>query len=105
MHTLTPFICYNMQDDTCLHSRPDLVLKVNAPFLSKNVPAGWSVVLVDNPGFGEADKHIVEVTSESWESSAAYVYLTTSETRGLITEVNLFKAFKDKGEYRSKSIL
>ena len=80
-------------------NKPDLLLRVNVPLLAENAPEGWSVVLVDNPGFGEAKQHIAQITSESWESSAAYVYLTTPETKGLIAEVDLFKAFHSKGQW------
>ena len=87
-----------MQKNTYEHGRPDLLLRVNVPLLAEKVPEGWSVVLVDNPGFGEAKKHIAQVTNESWESSAGYVYITTAETKGLNKEEDLFKAFQNKGE-------
>ena len=52
---------------------------MNIPVLDGNIPQGWSVSLVDNPGFGEANKHIEQMAAVSMKSSAAYIYLMETE--------------------------
>ena len=59
---------------------------------------GWTISLVDNPGFGESKQCIAQATSESWESSTAYIYLTSKDSVGKLLEKEVFKSFYDKGE-------
>lgn len=56
-----------------------LVLKVNVPLLDCEIPKGWTVSLVDNPGFGEDNAHIEQLASMSVKVSAAYIYLMDTE--------------------------
>ena len=53
---------------------------------------------MDNPGFGESKQCIAQATSESWESSTAYIYLTSKDSVGKLLEAEVFKSFYDKGE-------
>ena len=53
---------------------------------------------MDNPGLGEAKEHIVQAINVSWESSAAYVYLTSAQNIAQKAEAETFKAFHAKGE-------
>ena len=52
---------------------------MHIPLLAKNVPRGWTVSLVDNPGFGEAKEHITQIADASLVSSSAYIYLLQTE--------------------------
>ena len=79
-------------------SAPELLLKVNIPLIAEKAPKGWTISLVDNPGFGESKKNIVQATSESWEASTAYIYLTSKDSVGKILETEVFAAFYEKGE-------
>lgn len=64
-----------------------LTLRVSLPLLAHNVPSGWTVSLVDTPGFGEAREHVQQLAKDSVEVSAAYIYLLQTESIGG-TEVN-----------------
>ena len=57
---------------------PDLVLKANIPILVGSVPDGWTVSLVDNPGFGEAKEHVSRLAGYS----SAYIYLLETGSIG-----------------------
>lgn len=42
----------------------------------ENVPAGWHLVLVDTPGFGEANmKNITSLATKLLNTSSAYLYI------------------------------
>ena len=56
---------------------PDCVLQVRVPILSE-VPPGYSVSLVDNPGYGETNVHITQLADDSAKISSVYVYVTQS---------------------------
>ena len=59
-----------------------LILKVYIPLLADKVPSGWTISLVDNPGFGEAKEHITQLADASIVSSSAYIYLLQTENIG-----------------------
>lgn len=61
---------------------PDLILKANIPILVGRVPSGWTVSLVDNPGFGEAKEHITRLAKVSMKISSAYIYLLETGSVG-----------------------
>ena len=78
-----------------------LILKVYIPLLADKVPSGWTVSLVDNPGFGEAKEHITQLADASIVSSSAYIYLLQTENIGGKEVAEFFKQLKetDQGEY------
>ena len=55
---------------------------MNIPLLIGKVPLGWTVSLVDNPGFGEAQEHITQIADSSLLTSSAYVYLVETGQLG-----------------------
>ena len=72
---------------------------VKISFLDGKIPNEWSLVLVDNPGFGEANELIKKTAAESWGSSAGYVYVTVPGRANQATEVDIYKECKEKGVY------
>ena len=54
--------------------------------------------LVDNPGFGEAKEHVVQLADASLVTSSAYIYLLQTESIGGTEARDFFKelAAKDK---------
>lgn len=64
----------------------DVVLKANIPLLVGSVPKGWTVSLVDNPGFGEAKEHVTHMASVSMRISSA---LFTCWKQGVLEERRL----------------
>ena len=79
---------------------PVVVLKVNIPLLAGRVPPGWTVSLVDNPGFGEAKEHVVQLADASLVTSSAYIYLLQTENIGGTEAAEFFKELigKDKSK-------
>lgn len=77
---------------------PAVILKVNIPLLSGKVHSGWTVSLVDNPGFGEAKEHVVQLADASLITSSAYIYLLQTENIGGTEAAEFFKELirKDK---------
>ena len=67
--------------------------------LSSKVPPGWTVSLVDNPGFGDACEHISQLASASMIASSAYIYLMQTEYIGGKEVQEFFKELvaKDHG--------
>ena len=59
--------------------------------LADNVPSGWTVSLVDNPGFGEAKQHVVQLADASLITSSAYIYLLQTESIGGVAAQEFFK--------------
>ena len=57
----------------------DLILRVHLPLLTENVPPGWRVSLVDNPGFADAKEHVSKLAESSIGTSAAYIYLIETQ--------------------------
>ena len=78
-----------------------LMLQVHMPLLANNVRPGWTVSLVDTPGFGEENYHVQQLAKEAVETSAAYIYLLQSENIGGTTVGQAFHslAIKDPGMY------
>ena len=76
-----------------------LTLTVSLPLLTYNVPPGWTVSLVDTPGFGEANEYIQQLAEESVEVSAAYIYLLQTESIGGSEAKEMFASIakKDQG--------
>ena len=68
-----------------------VVLKVYVPLLADKVPHGWTVSLVDNPGFGEAKEHVVQLADASLLTSSAYIYLLQTENIGGTEAADFFK--------------
>ena len=66
--------------------------------LADKVPHGWTVSLVDNPGFGEAKEHVVQLADASLVTSSAYIYLLQTENIGGTEAAEFFKELiaKDK---------
>ena len=75
---------------------PAVVLKVNIPLLADKVPSGWTVSLVDNPGFGEAKEHVVQLADASLVTSSAYIYLIQTENIGGTEAAHFFKELNQK---------
>ena len=69
---------------------PDCVLRVNIPILSE-VPPGYSVSLVDNPGYGETNEHITQLADDSAKISSVYVYVTQSGNIAGVTDFEFFR--------------
>ena len=78
------------------HEPPVVVLKVNIPLLAGRVPPGWTVSLVDNPGFGEAKEHVVQLADASLVTSSAYIYLLQTENIGGTEAADFFKELTGK---------
>ena len=55
------------------------------------MPHGWTVSLVDNPGFGEAKDHVVQLADASLLTSSAYIYLLQTENIGGTEVADFFK--------------
>ena len=70
---------------------PDVVLKANIPILVGRVPTGWTVSLVDNPGFGEAKEHVSRLANVSMKISSAYIYLLETGSVGGEEAAKFFK--------------
>ena len=74
----------------------DVTLNVNIPLLFENVPDGWTVCLVDNPGFNEANKqHIQQLADASVMSSAAYVFLTEIARMNTTATADFFRRLSE----------
>ena len=74
---------------------PAAVLIVNIPLLADEVPPGWTVSLVDNPGFGEAKEH-VQLADASLVTSSAHIYLIQTENIGVTEAAHFFKELTQK---------
>ena len=71
---------------------PDsVVLRVSAPELFGGVEEGWQVCLLDNPGLGEDSKCVQKVAMAAVASSAAYVFLTTTDSIGGVVNADFFR--------------
>ena len=68
-----------------------MTLKVNIPVLSGSIPPGWTVSIVDNPGFGEAKEHVTQLAEASMVTSSAYIYLIQTENVGGREAANFYK--------------
>ena len=84
-----------------------LILKVHLPLLTENVPPGWRVSLVDNPGFADSKEHVSKLAESSIGNSAAYIYLI--ETQQLMGKEDrdafTFLAKQDPGMHAMPCIL
>ena len=67
-------------------------MRVSLPLLVEHVPLGWTVSLVDTPGFGEARQHIQQLAKDSVQLSAAYIFLVSNES---IEASDVSETFKD----------
>ena len=81
-----------------------MTLKVNIPVLSGSMPPGWTVSIIDNPGFGEAKEHITQLAEASMATSSAYIYLIQTENVGGREAADFFKQLQsmDKSRYLMK---
>lgn len=66
-------------------------MKVNIPLIAASIPPGWTVSLVDNPGFGEAKDHVTQMADMSVVTSSAYIYLILTENIGGMEAAAFFK--------------
>lgn len=84
-----------------------VVLKLNVPILSASIPPGWTVSIVDNPGFGEAKEHVTQLADASMVTSSAYIYLMTTGDVGGEKAAEFFKELQqiDKGVSLSTCII
>ena len=73
-----------------------MVLKVHLPILEEGSPLEWTVILVDNPGFGEDMEYITQLASASLGTSSAYIYLITTENIGGKAATDFFKTLQKK---------
>lgn len=73
-----------------------LTLRVALPLLAHNVPPEWTVSLVDTPGFGEAIEHVQQLAEDSFEVSAAYIYLLQTENIGGTDVFETFSSLAEK---------
>lgn len=82
-----------------------MTLKVNIPVLSGSMPPGWTVSIIDNPGFGEAKEHITQLAEASMVTSSAYIYLIQTENVGGREAADFFKQLQsmDKSRYLMKN--
>lgn len=75
-----------------------LILYANIDLLSGAQP-GWTVSLVDNPGFGEANEHISQIAEAAMNSSSVYIYLVETTAIGGDIDKKFFQELqsRDKG--------
>ena len=65
----------------------------------KAAPAGFSLVLVDTPGFGEANMdHITELAKTLFNTSSAYLYVMDITQMGDITDSQYLKQLSQRDE-------
>ena len=77
MHKIMYYCTHLLQMD-CKAQHPCFVLYAFVPIL-EGAPEGWSLALVDTPGFGEANvDHIMRHTDMLFSTSTAYLYLMDS---------------------------
>ena len=59
---------------------------------------------MDNPGFGEAKEHVVQLAEASMISSSAYIYLLQTENIGGTEAAEFFKELirNDKSIYQNR---
>ena len=71
------------------------------PLLASKIPKGWTLSLVDNPGFGERNELVEQLTMVSMVTSSAYIYLTQTENVRGREAFKFFKGLqeKDKGKH------
>ena len=74
---------------------PGCVLQVRIPILSE-VPPGYSVSLVDNPGYGETNAHITQLADDSAKISSVYVYVTQSGNIAGTTDSEFFRKLAEQ---------
>ena len=88
-----------------LKEPPIVILKANIPLLAGKVPPGWTVSLMDNPGFGEAKEHVVQLAEASMVTSSSYIYLLQTENIGGTEAEEFFKELirKDKSMLLQKT--
>lgn len=79
--------------------RRQYVLYAYIPIL-KGAPPGWTLALVDTPGFGEANvDHITALTDTLFSTSTAYLYIMDSGSmEDAVDAENIRQLYKhDKG--------
>ena len=62
----------------------------------EDVPPGWSVALVDNPGFGEDNQHIQQLAEVAMKTSSAYLYVVDSDALQDATDAKSFKLLYER---------
>ena len=100
---LTLFCCLFYQtsnSDDRQGKRHCFVLYAFVPILQE-APEGWSLALVDTPGFGEANvEHIMKHTDMLFSTSTAYLYLMDATSMDDKVDSDNFKLLfqHDKGQ-------
>ena len=59
-----------------------------------SVPPGWTVSIIDNPGFGETEEQITQLAEASMVTSCAYIYLLPTENIGGRDAAEFFRELK-----------
>lgn len=76
----------------------EYTLHAHVPIL-KDVPAGWNLVLVDTPGFGEANmESITSLATTLLNTSSAYLYIVDVNSIGDETDSKNMKCIFDKDQ-------
>ena len=78
----------------------EVVLEVYIPLLTQDVNLpGWSISLMDNPGFGESNVYIQQFADASIMISAAYILVTCTNNMDSRATTSFLKKLseKDKG--------
>lgn len=89
---------------TGVQGTKEYTLYAHAPIL-ENVPAGWSLVLVDTPGFGEANmESITSLATKLLNTSSAYLYIVDVTSIADDTDARNMKCIvdRDQGETHCK---
>ena len=83
------------------------ILKVCVPLLANKAPPGWTISLVDNPGFGEAKEHVTQLAEASVVTSSAYIYLMQAADIGGKEFDEFFRNLNDndRGTYLKVTIV
>ena len=52
--------------------------------------------LVDNPGFGEAKQHVLQLAERSMRCSSAYIYLSETTSLGGTVDARAYRTIADQ---------
>lgn len=74
-------------------------LFASIPIIKEPPGTDWKIYLVDNPGFGDANKGVSDLATTAVTSSSSYVYIMNYKQLGDEEDTKAFKlmAAKDKG--------
>ena len=81
-----------------VHVNEQYTLYAHVPLL-ENVPAGWNLVLVDTPGFGEANmENITSLATKLLNTSSAYLYIVDVTSIGDEIDARNWKCVCDRDQ-------